>query len=73
MNKREGADNTDPEAVASVNAAEGIRSYLQNISGIKGDKYVIDNEIISRLPDEFREQSTKHRHLGAYVSALPLD
>ena len=42
MNKREGADNTDPEAVASANAAEGILSYLQNVSGIKGDKYVID-------------------------------
>ena len=73
MNKREGADNADSEAVASANAAEGILSYLQNVSGIKGDKYVIDDEIISRLPDEFREQSTRHKHLGAYVSALPLD
>ena len=73
MNKSDDVDTTDPEEVASVSAAEGILSYLQNVSGIQGDKYLIDDEIISRLPDEFREQSIRHRHLGAYVSALPLD
>ena len=40
---------------------------------MKGNQYKLDDKVISQLPEEFREQSTKHRHLGAYVSALPID
>ena len=72
MNRSE-SENADGLEIAASSAAEGILSYLYNVSSVKGNQYKLDDKVISQLPEEFREQSTKHRHLGAYVSALPID
>ena len=70
---RGASENADGLEIAASSAAEGILSYLYNVSSVKGNQYKLDDKVISQLPEEFREQSTKHRHLGAYVSALPID
>jgi flagellar protein FlaI len=71
MNKPETKNGDGLEIPAA--AVEGILSYLQNVSNVNGNQYKIDDDVISQLPEEFRVQSIKHRHLGAYVSGLPID
>jgi len=37
------------------------------------DDYTLDTKLLAGLPEELQEQSQKHRHLGAYLSAFSMD
>ena len=52
---------------------EGIQGFLQNAGVGHSSKFVLDEKLLAKLPTEFREQADQFRHLGAYVSKLPID
>jgi hypothetical protein len=56
-----------------VSLQDGIKGFLQNTGVGHSSEFVLDEKLIARLPAEFRDQAEQFRHLGAYVSKLPID
>ena len=56
-----------------VSLQDGIKGFLQNTEVGHSSKFVLDEKLLARLPADFKDQAEQFRHLGAYVSKLPID
>ena len=73
---RKSRDNGGENGSTNGNVAtlkEGIKGFLENTSVGHESEFVIDEKLMAKLPTDFREQTEQFRHLGAYVSKLPVD
>ena len=73
---RKSRDNGGENGSTNGNVAtlkEGIKGYIENTSVGHESEFVIDEKLMAKLPTDFREQAEQFRHLGAYVSKLPVD
>ena len=73
---RKSRDNGGENGSTNGNVAtlkEGIKGFLENTSVGHESEFVIDEKLMAKLPTDFREQAEQFRHLGAYVSKLPVD
>ena len=52
---------------------EGIKGFLENTGVGHGSKFMVNQKLLARLPAEFKEQAEQFRHLGAYLSKLPIE
>ena len=68
--KEDGNGSTNGHAISFK---EGIKGFLQNAGVGHSSEFVLDKNLLTKLPTEFREQAEQFKHLGAYVSKLPID
>ena len=68
--KEDGNGSTNGPAISFK---EGIKGFLQNAGVGHSSEFVLDKNLLTKLPTEFREQAEQFKHLGAYVSKLPID
>ena len=68
--KEDGNGSTNGHAISFK---EGIKGFLQNAGVGHSSEFVLDEKLLTKLPTEFREQAEQFKHLGAYVSKLPID
>ena len=73
MGSQKSKNGTLPFSGSNQVAREGIKGYLDNVSNGISPNFELDEKIIQKLPKEFKEQAEQYRHLGAYVSELPID
>ncbi|MDE0744316.1 MAG: type II/IV secretion system ATPase subunit [SAR202 cluster bacterium] len=57
----------------AVSLQDGIKGFLKNTGIGHSSEFVLDQKLLARLPSDFRDQTEQFRHLGAYVSKLPID
>jgi flagellar protein FlaI len=74
MGKSRGAQSANGSTNGHVGSLkEGIQGFLQNAGVGNSTKFVLDEKLMAKLPADFREQAEQFRHLGAYVSKLPVE
>jgi len=57
----------------AVSLQDGIKGFLKNTEIGHSSEFVLDQKLLAKLPSDFRDQTEQFRHLGAYVSKLPID
>ena len=73
MGQKSKDDGSLPFSGSNQAVREGIKGYLDNVSNRVSPNFELNEKIIQKLPKEFKEQAEQYRHLGAYVSELPID